>query len=268
MKIESSQTIDIEKFVPRSEIDPRYMEVPYYIAPEDKVSQEAFAVIREAMGDADVVGLGRVVISRRERIIMLEPFERGLLGTVLRYGYEVRNSNAYFEDIPNVELPDEMKDLAHLIIDRKAGHFDAAEFNDRYEDAVAEMVKAKQGGTTVTSAAPASPGNVINLMEALRKSIGQSGAAKASSKPNPAASNDDFQVPAKPPGSVQKERRKGPGEKEEIRLIRTRLLERDERCQCSPVTASLREHVVVDLAIGRPGEQGRHGSRFAHSPAI
>lgn len=212
VKIESSRTIDIEKFVPRSEIDPRYMEVPYYIAPEDKVSQEAFAVIREAMGDADVVGLGRVVISRRERIIMLEPFERGLLGTVLRYGYEVRNSNAYFDDIPSVVLPDEMKDLARLIIDRKAGHFDAAEFNDRYEDAVAEMVKAKQGGRRVTSTAPASPGNVINLMEALRKSIGQSGAAKASSKANPAASNDDFEVPAKPAAPSKKK-----GEKEQAK---------------------------------------------------
>ena len=213
VKIESSRTIDIEKFVPRSEIDPRYMEVPYYITPEDKVSQEAFAVIREAMGDADVVGLGSVVISRRERIIMLEPFERGLLGTVLRYGYEVRNSNTYFDDIPNVELPDEMKDLARLIIDRKAGHFDAAEFNDRYEDAVAEMVKAKQGGTAVTSAAPASPGNVINLMEALRKSIGQSGAAKASSKPNPAASNDDFAIPAKPLAPSKKKGAKEPAKK-------------------------------------------------------
>ena len=213
VKIESSRTIDIEKFVPRSEIDPRYMEAPYYIAPEDKVSQEAFAVIREAMGNADVVGLGRVVISRRERIIMLEPFERGVLGTVLRYGYEVRNANAYFDDIPNVVLPDEMKDLARLIIDRKAGHFEPAEFNDRYEDAVAEMVRAKQGGTTVTSAAPASPGNVINLMEALRRSIGPSGATKASSKPTPAASNDDFQVPVKPPAPSKKKGAKDPVKK-------------------------------------------------------
>ncbi len=151
VKIDSSRTIEIEKFVPRAEIDPRYMEVPYYIAPEDKVAQDPFAVIREAMRDADVVGIGRVVISRRERIIMLEPFERGLLGTVLRYGYEVRDAKAYFDEIPEVALPAEMKDLAHVILDRKAGHFDPTEFKDRYEDAVVDLVRSKQTGTPLRS---------------------------------------------------------------------------------------------------------------------
>ena len=175
VKIESSHTIDIEKFVPRAEIDPRYMDTPYYITPEDKVSQEAFAVIRDAMRDGDVVGIGRVVVSRRERIIMLEPFERGLLGTVLRYGYEVRDAAAYFDEIPAVTLPDEMKELAHVIIARKAGHFDAKEFKDRYEDAVVELVKSKQSGTIVEASQPqGDTGNVINLMDALRRSLGGS----------------------------------------------------------------------------------------------
>ena len=110
VKIESSQIIDIEKFVPKSEVDPRYLEAPYYIAPNDKVAQEAFAVIREAMRDAEMVGLGRAVIARRERVVMLEPLKRGLLGTVLRYDYEVRAEDSYFEDIPDVPLPDEMRD--------------------------------------------------------------------------------------------------------------------------------------------------------------
>ncbi len=216
LKIESSHTIDIGKFVPRNQIDPRYMDVPYYITPNDKVAQEAFAVIREAMRDADVVGIGRVVISRRERIIMLEPFERGMLGTVLRFGYEVRNAADYFTSIPEIALPEEMKGLAHVIIDRRAGIFDPTEFTDRYEDAVVGMVRAKQAGLPEQSpsAAP-SPSNVIDLMEALRRSIG--GEPKAEKKPKAEASA----VPAKKPEpsksktSVEPERKaaKGKGKK-------------------------------------------------------
>jgi DNA end-binding protein Ku len=172
IRIESSHTIDIESFVPRSEVDSRYLDAPYYIAPDDRVAQEAFAVIRDAMRDDGVVGLGRVVIARRERIIMLEPFEKGLLGTVLRYGYEVREAGAYFEDIPDVPVPAEMKDLAHLIVDRKAGHFDPAAFEDRYENAVVELVRSKQAGVPAEAPAPApAPRNVINLMDALKRSI-------------------------------------------------------------------------------------------------
>ncbi len=205
LKIESSHTIDIGKFVPRHEIDPRYMDVPYYITPTDKVSQEAFAVIREAMRETDVVGIGRVVISRRERMIMLAPFEKGMLGTVLRYGYEVRAVAAYFDDISDIALPDEMKSLAKVIIDRRAGSFDPTEFTDRYEDAVADMVRAKQAGSTVrsTDAAP-NPSNVIDLMEALRKSIGNQTPAANKIR---AAKGDVSQIPAKTaePSKARKE---------------------------------------------------------------
>ncbi len=200
VKIESSHTIDIEKFVPRAEIDPRYMDTPYYITPEDKVSQEAFAVIRDAMRDGNMVGIGRVVVSRRERIIMLEPFERGLLGTVLRYGYEVRDAAAYFDEIPAVTLPDEMKELAHVIIARKAGHFDAKEFKDRYEDALVELVKSKQAGTIIESSQPqAETGNVINLMDALRRSLGGSSPSEAApGKKGKAAAKEVAAKPAAP----------------------------------------------------------------------
>ncbi len=193
VKIESSHTIDIEKFVPRAEIDPRYMDVPYYIAPEDKVAQEPFAVIRDAMRDAGVVGLGRVVVARRERIVMLEPFERGMLGTVLRYGYEIRDAKAYFDEIPEVKLPEEMTDLAHVILSRKAGHFDPAEFKDRYEEALVELVRSKQAGTGAQAPAESpQASNVVDLMEALRRSIG---GPAVGTKAGQAAASD---VPAKP----------------------------------------------------------------------
>jgi DNA end-binding protein Ku len=178
IQIESSHTIDIEKFVPRSEIDPRYLESPYYIAPNERVGEEAFAIIRDAMREENVVGLGRVVISRRERIIMLEPLGKGIAGTVLRFGYEVRGEDAYFEDIRDMKLPDEMKDLAHVIIQRKAGHFRPDEFNDRYEDAMVELIRNKQAGMPGKPAQePTRPSNVVSIMDALRKSIAADAAA-------------------------------------------------------------------------------------------
>ena len=202
VKIESSHTIDIEKFVPRAEIDPRYLEAPYYIAPNDKVAQEAFAVIREAMKDAQVVGLGRVVIARRERVVVLEPLGRGLLGTVLRFGYEVRGEDAYFEDIPDVALPDEMKELAHLILDRKKGHFDPAEFKDRYEDALVSLVQSKQTGEAAPAAPERSGSNVVDLMEALRRSIagagGKAPGKAAAGKAAKASPPPEVEIPRKP----------------------------------------------------------------------
>src|SRR6266516_3126545 len=172
LALESTHTIDIEKFVPRSEIDERYLDSPYYLTPEDHVGQDAFAVIREAMTRKNMVGLGKVVISRRERIVMLEPLDQGLMATTLRYAYEVRDAKPYFADIPPVKLPDEMVELAEHILETKAGHFDPAEFEDRYETAVVEMLKQKQAGMPPRKEAPtAPPATVVNLMDALRRSI-------------------------------------------------------------------------------------------------
>ncbi len=188
IQIESNHTVEIEKFVPRSEIDPRYLEAPYYIAPGERVAEEAFSIIRDAMSDESVVGLGRVVLARRERIILLEPLGKGLLGTVLRYATEVRSEESYFEDIPTLKLPEEMKELAHLIIQKKTGHFVAAEFNDRYEDAVVDLIRSKQAGLPVRTQAEPRPSNVVNIMDALRKSIAAVGAAEpAPKKAAPAA---------------------------------------------------------------------------------
>jgi DNA end-binding protein Ku len=183
LALESTHTIDIEKFVPRSEIDERYLDSFYYLTPEDKVGQDAFAVIRDAMRRKGMVGLGKVVISRRERIVMLEPFEQGLMATTLRYGYEIRDAKPYFEDIPSVKLPDEMVRLAEHILETKSGHFDPAEFEDRYEVAVVEMLKEKQAGIPPKKEAPvAAPSTVVNLMDALRRSVQQERPAEKKGK--------------------------------------------------------------------------------------
>jgi DNA end-binding protein Ku len=171
VEIESSHTIEIERFVPKAEIDAVYLDSAYYLAPNDKVAEEAFAVIREAMEAKGVVGLGRAVISRRERLFVLEPRDNGILATSLHYNYEVRDGHAYFDEIPDVRIPGEMLDLAKHIIETKLGHFDIATFEDRYENALIEMIRAKQAGRPVEPSRAPAPTNVINLMDALRKSI-------------------------------------------------------------------------------------------------
>ena len=178
IEIESSHTIDIESFIPRSEIDPVYLESSHYLAPNDKVAEEAFAVIREAMAAEGVAGIGRAVISRRERLLVMDPRHKGILATVLHYSNEVRDDNAYFESIPDIQIPAEMLDLAKHIIRGKMGHFDISKFEDRYENALIEMIRAKQAGRPVEAARPAQPANVINLMDALRKSIASETGAK------------------------------------------------------------------------------------------
>ena len=144
IQIESTRTIDIDQFVPKSEIDERYIDSPYYIAPDGQVGQDAFAVIRDTIGKMNMVALGRVVLTRREHVIALEPRDRGLLGLTLRYPYEVRNEAEYFEDIPELKLPKEMLDLAAHIITSKSGHFDPAQFEDRYEKALLDLLKKKE----------------------------------------------------------------------------------------------------------------------------
>jgi DNA end-binding protein Ku len=171
IRIESTHTIAIETFVPVEQVDKRYLEAPYYITPEDKVAQEAFAVIRDAMKARGKAGVGRVVISRRERMVLLEPLGKGIMATVLRYPYEVRGEDAYFEDIPDLKLPGEMLDLAAHIIEQKSADFDPAAFEDRYENAVADLLKSKEAGKPIVAPEAPRPTNVVNLMDALRKSI-------------------------------------------------------------------------------------------------
>jgi DNA end-binding protein Ku len=192
IEIESSHTIDIDSFVPRAEVDDRYLNAPYYIVPNDKVGQEAFAVIRDAIQQKKMVALARVVLTRREHVVMLEPFGKGLLGVTLRYPYEIRDENAYFEGIPDLKLPDEMKQLASHIVDRKSGHFEPQKFVDHYETALVSLLKAKQAGRIMEAPKEeAAPRRVVNLMDALRASI----AADTGKKP--AAPSAKSRKPAK-----------------------------------------------------------------------
>jgi DNA end-binding protein Ku len=172
LQVESTRTIEIDTFVPREQIDLSFVESPYYIVPTDKVGQEAFAVIREAMRGKEMVALGRVVMARRERPIVLEPLGKGLRGLTLRYPYEVRDASAYFDEIADVKVPGEMLKLAEHILESKTADFDPSTFEDRYETAVVEMLKAKQAGMPVrTEAAAPAPSTIINLMDALKRSI-------------------------------------------------------------------------------------------------
>ncbi|HLW92546.1 MAG TPA: Ku protein [Roseiarcus sp.] len=186
VEIESNHTIEIDSFVPRAEIDERYLDSPYYIAPNDPVGQEAFAVIREAMRGKGMVALGRVVLSKRERVIMLQPWDKGLMGTTLRYPYEVRDAKDYFYDIPEIKVAPELLKLAEHILQSKEASFDASQFTDRYEQAVLELLEKKQQGLPAPKARSfAPPNNVVNLMDAFRKSIAEEEHADRKSAPKP-----------------------------------------------------------------------------------
>jgi DNA end-binding protein Ku len=176
--LESTHTIDIKEFVPVSEIDRIYLDESYYIVPQDDVAQEAFAVVREAMRKENLAGLARVVIYRREHLLLLQPRGKGLLATTLRYKNEVRDADSYFDDIPNVKVAPDMLKLAVHILDSKKGHFEPGKFEDRYESALQDLIKAKKAGKPAPAIAEPRPSNVINLMDALRRS------ARADSAPS------------------------------------------------------------------------------------
>jgi DNA end-binding protein Ku len=174
--------------VPRSEIDQRFFDTPYYITPNEPVGQEAFAVIREAMRGKGLVALGRLVLSKRERVIAVEPYGKGLLGTTLRYPYEVRKADDYFCDLPDLSVAPDMLTLAEHILDSKAADFDPLTFRDRYEEALLAHLKAKQAGAVPERKRTfAAPHRVVNLMEALRRSIAEDTKPAAPRKGAPAA---------------------------------------------------------------------------------
>ena len=172
IEVESTHTIDIEKFVPEAEIDKRYYERPYYLVPDGKAGEDAYAVIRDAMTDKGRVALARVVFANREHIVAVEAWGRGMLCTTLRYDYEVRPEDEVFDDLPSRRTSKEMVDLASHILDSKAGAFDPAEFKDEYELALRDLVKRKAAGHTIERAEPrADRSNVVDLMTALRQSV-------------------------------------------------------------------------------------------------
>jgi DNA end-binding protein Ku len=180
--LESTRTIDIDEFVDKAEIDPRYLIRPYYLRPDGKVGHDAFAVIRETLREMNKVAIGRVVLTNREHIIALEPMEKGLVGTLLRYPYEVRSEAEYFDDIQDVKVTKDMLDLAKHIVNQKSGNFEPEKFEDHYETALVDLINQKRAGKPITPKERPRGENVVDLMEALRRSVGGAPAETSASK--------------------------------------------------------------------------------------
>ena len=199
--LESTRTIEIDEFVDRTEIDPRYLIRPYYLRPDGKVGHDAFAVIRETIREMDKVAIGRVVLTNREHIIALEAMDKGLIGTLLRYPYEVRDPAEYFDDIQDVKITKDMLDLARHIVEQKSGSFVPDKFEDQYETALVDLINQKRAGKPVTPKDRPRGENVVDLMDALRKSVGgPAGGPKTDKKPakkprKPAAGQKEMLMP-------------------------------------------------------------------------
>jgi len=202
VRLESTETIDIERFVDSAEIDRIWWNDPYYLAPDGKAGIDAYIVIREAMDQSGKIALGRVVIGTRERLVAIEPRGEGMLVTTLRTHDEVRGSTALFDSIPDKKPDTKMIAIAEQIIDQLVGPFGPSEFKDRYEDALRALIESKQnGGDGGVTAPPPRDDNVIDLMEALRRSLENSGNAPAHHAPSgkPAAKAKAQAKPAHKP---------------------------------------------------------------------
>jgi len=181
--LESKKTIEIDEFVPKSEIDELYNVRPYYIVPDGDAGQEAFVVIRNVIDKMNIVAIGRVVLSTREHVIAMEPRGKGIMGTLLRYPYEVRDEKEYFDEIKDVKISKDMMELAEHIVRTKTGHFDPEKFEDQYEGALREIIERKSKGLKIEAPRERASTKVINLMDALRQSVkAEKPAAKQSPK--------------------------------------------------------------------------------------
>jgi Ku protein len=205
IEMQSTHTLDIEKVVPIEEIDRRYFDRPYYILPDGKAGEEAFAVIRDAMKDKGEAALVRIVLTNRQHVMAIEPFGKIMLGTILRYDYEVRDDKELSSSVPSPKISKEMVILASHILDTKAGHFDPSQFKDEFELALRKLVKRKAAGKTIELPEQRGrPSNVLDLMEALRQSAGRPAAltaANANSKSMKSASR------RQPPRKARKTKR-------------------------------------------------------------
>jgi DNA end-binding protein Ku len=175
VRLETTRTLDIERFVDEGDIDRLYWNDPYYLVPDGDMAVEAFTVIREAMAQVRQVALGRLVMHQRERLMALEPRDRGILAYSLRSNREVKKPAEFFGSIPDQKPNPQMVDIATRIIEQQEGAFDPTQFTDRYEDALRKLIQEKEKGATVTAPAQPKDAEVIDLMDALRRSLGQTG---------------------------------------------------------------------------------------------
>jgi DNA end-binding protein Ku len=196
VRIESNHTLNIEAFVDESEVDVIYQDSPYYLAPDGAMAEETFAVLRDAMRAAGKVAIARLVMSSRERVVTIGARDKGMFVTTLRDPREVRSTSAYFDEIPDIKTDPEMLQLAEKLIEQKVTHFDPKAYEDRYETALMAMIKEKLKGHKPIIAAAPERGNVNNLMDALKASLGQAkpAAPSKSKTAEPAAAKK----PAKP----------------------------------------------------------------------
>lgn len=202
VQIESSHTMTLEGFVDKSSIQQIYLDTPYYVTPADKVSEEAFAVIRDAMASRKMAGLARVVLYSRERPVMIEPRGKGMVLTTLRYDNTVRQPDTVFDEIETGKTDQEMTDLAERIIDKKKAKFDPSEFDDKYEESLLKLVRARKAGKKLPKPkAEPKPSNVVDLFQALKKSLSADAAAPAKASPTgksrPAAKGGKAKAAAK-----------------------------------------------------------------------
>lgn len=208
VQIESNHTIDIESFVPRHEIDRRYLNHPYYIAPDGKAAIDAFAVIRDAMKNEDRVAIAKIVLTNREHVMAIEPLGKGLLGTTLRFPYELRDEDQFFEDIKTPKITKDMVELAGHILHTKAAHFDPSKFEDQYEDALKSLVKRKAAGKPIElPEREERPDNVVSLMDALKQSLKGKAGAKASAPSHPRRNANRHRSPRKAHRSTARHRK-------------------------------------------------------------
>ncbi len=204
---DSGRTIEIDEFVPKSEIDDLYLVRPYFIVPDGKVGHDAYAVIRETIKSMNTVALARVVLTNREHIIALQARGKGLMGMLLRYPYEVRDENDYFDDIQDVKVTKDMLDLAKHIVETKAGHFEPEKFEDEYETAMIDLINRKKAGQPIAKAKARTEGNVIDLMEALRRSLGKNVSGTRSASKEDAAASVTKPKAGKAAGKAKKSKR-------------------------------------------------------------
>jgi DNA end-binding protein Ku len=180
LKLESKKTIDLVQFVDIAEIDARYFERPYYIVPKDEVAAEGYLVIREALIRAKKAGLAQITMHGREHLAAVMPIEKGMLLNVIRYQNELRPAEKYFKELEDVKYDKELVGLASELVARNSGSFNPGKFKDTYAVELAELVRKKARGQKITIPAAASkqPSNVVNLMDALKKSLGKEAASK------------------------------------------------------------------------------------------